>query len=146
MKDSHIDTFSESRVGLERPVRHLSETEPATHMTISRMRAGESLVRACMAGDGLRARMLLELGVRPNVNDPALGYTPLMAACLGGHVEIAKDLLFYGASPNMADAYGRTALTAAAAGGHADLVQLLLDAGASHTVPELDDNHALNAA
>ncbi len=146
MNNRHIEIDAKFERGLGHPVRHVSETEPSTYMTISRMRAGETLIRACMQGDGLRVRMLLELGVSPNVRDRVLGYTPLMAACLAGHVGIAKDLLYHGASPNTADAYRRTALMEAASAGHADLVRLLLDAGACRSAVDLDDLDALGSA
>ena len=54
------------------------------------------------------------------------GFTPLMAACRGGHAVVAAYLLREGANPLLADmANHRTALHYAAAGGHSECLQLL---------------------
>ncbi len=55
------------------------------------------------------------------------GQTPLMYACRKGHVEVVRQLLDRGASPQKLSARGRTPLFEAIAGHHEDVVEAFLD-------------------
>jgi ankyrin repeat protein len=56
--------------------------------------------------------------------------TPLIGACIWGHVPLTDLLLELGADVNLQDSYGGTALMHAAREGHATIVRRLLHAGA----------------
>ena len=68
------------------------------------------------------------------VNELSCYQTPLGAACSHGHAEVARLLLFAGAShncrshPNRYDPVGATPLYLASKGGHAEVVRVLLEA------------------
>ena len=58
------------------------------------------------------------------------GRTPLLIACYGGHVDVARLLLAHGAEVDRTDKYRVTPLHAACYNGHVDVARLLLDKGA----------------
>ena len=64
------------------------------------------------------------------------GQTPLMYACRKGHVEIVRQLLNIGASPQKVSARGRTAMFEAISGHHYGVVELLVN----KQPPDLDIN------
>ena len=64
------------------------------------------------------------------------GWTPLMSACICGHVEIARLLLSLGADAGAANTQGRTALHYAASKGSVDVVRLLLENSAPATAKD----------
>ena len=66
-----------------------------------------------------------------NINGNSDDGTPLMAAVVKGHVEIAKALVEAGADPNLSDANGATALHYAVLFNNQELAVLLMQAGAS---------------
>jgi uncharacterized protein len=66
-----------------------------------------------------------------NINGNSDDGTPLMAAVVKGHIEIAKALVEAGADPNLTDANGATALHYAVMFNNQELATLLLKAGAS---------------
>ena len=66
-----------------------------------------------------------------NINGNSDDGTPLMAAVVKGHVEIAKSFVEAGADPNLADANGATALHYAVLFNNQELAILLMEAGAS---------------
>ena len=66
-----------------------------------------------------------------NINGNSNDGTPLMAAVVKGHVEIATALVEAGADPNLNDANGATALHFAVMFKNIELVSLLMEAGAS---------------
>ena len=66
-----------------------------------------------------------------NINGNSKDGTPLMAAVVKGHTEIAKALIGAGADPNLTDANGATALHYAVLFNNQELVSLLMDANAS---------------
>ncbi|MFZ6007257.1 MAG: ankyrin repeat domain-containing protein [Nitrospirota bacterium] len=68
-----------------------------------------------------------------DMTSPTMGYTPLMCAVEGGHVEIVKLLLSKGADVNTKSSRG-TALHVAVERGHAEIVRLLLDNGADLSI------------
>ena len=96
---------------------------------------------ACYYGDELSVKMLLEAGADPSgiydyrafLSKYNKGFEPSLHLCqaaYGGHTDIIRMLLKYGANPNYAEGEGFTALTIAAEKGHIDIVRLLLEAGA----------------
>ena len=70
--------------------------------------------------------------------DEKLGQTPLMYACMRGHIATATTLLRLGADVNRANRKGSTAAFAAILNGHPQLVDLLLTQEGIH--PPLDIN------
>ena len=66
-----------------------------------------------------------------NINGNSKDGTPLMAAAVKGHIEIAKALVEAGADPNLTDANGATALHYAVLFNNQELATLLMDANAS---------------
>jgi ankyrin repeat protein len=84
--------------------------------------------------------------------DPSIttadGRTPLMVACVGGHVRCVKALLrdAEAARVNAANDDGETAVWLAAYGGHAKVVRLLLRAGADPTIRDRGGVTALDIA
>ena len=68
-----------------------------------------------------------------DMTSPTMGYTPLMCAVEGGHIEIVKLLLSKGADVNTKSGRG-TALHVAVERGHAEIVRLLLDNGADLSI------------
>ena len=66
-----------------------------------------------------------------NINGNSKDGTPLMAAAVKGHIEIAKALVEAGADPNLTDANGATALHYAVLFNNQELATVLMDANAS---------------
>jgi ankyrin repeat protein len=66
-----------------------------------------------------------------NINGNSDDGTPLMAAVVKGHVEIAQAFVEAGADPNLTDANGATALHYAVLFNNQELAILLMEAGAS---------------
>lgn len=92
---------------------------------------GGALIDAVLDGDVKRVSSLLRAGV-PAGRADVLGTSPLYAASVHGHIEIARLLLDAGADPN-AESLGPTdgmPLCAAAAGGFTEVVRELLAHGA----------------
>ena len=91
-------------------------------------------------------RLLLARGADPTLADGE-GCTPLMEACIGGHIGVVRSLLTDGRSPiNADDRCGWTALFYAAGYGHAEVVRLLLRAGADPTISDQEGDTALSTA
>ncbi len=94
-------------------------------------------------GDVLRLRELIASGVDVNFQMPKRGYTALMMAAAGNHVECVDILLANdGIRVDIKDEVGMTALMHAALGGRAEPARLLLAAGAN---PSARDNGARTA-
>ena len=72
--------------------------------------------------------------------------TPLLQACIKGHLDAVKVLLRYGAKVNDRDMYGRIALLWAAIEGHTDIVRLLLVNGSDVNVQSFCGKTALMGA
>jgi ankyrin repeat protein len=66
-----------------------------------------------------------------NINGNSDDGTPLMAAVVKGHIEIAKALVEAEADPDLTDANGATALHYAVLFNNQELAILLMEAGAS---------------
>ncbi|EFY99365.2 Ankyrin repeat-containing domain protein [Metarhizium robertsii ARSEF 23] len=94
-------------------------------------RGETALYCASEAGDLSMADLLVrqsskgEYGI--DVAEETRGWTPLIAACSNGHVEITRLLLQAGAKPDTPDIRGWTALEHAIFGGHHDLAETFLD-------------------
>ncbi len=88
-------------------------------------------------------RILLRAGVDP---DWGGAVTPLEAATLEGHVEVAKALIDAYADVNRPVADGFTPLITAAATGNLEMVETLLDAGAAVSVVDDEGESALSVA
>ncbi len=56
---------------------------------------------------------LLEKGAKLNVQEKTNGWTPLHLACMGGHIDIIKQLVKAGASTSKVDYHGATSLDCA---------------------------------
>jgi ankyrin repeat protein len=59
-----------------------------------------------------------------------LGEFPLLYATGGGHVDVVKILIEYGAKVNWKNHYGRTALVTAREEGYKEIEKMLINAGA----------------
>lgn len=79
-------------------------------------------------------------------NSAQKGYTPLMAAVCGGHVEAVKLLVSAGVDLNKADEVGGTPLLVAALDGSLELVKLLVEAGAQKDLADKNGFTPLYAA
>jgi ankyrin repeat protein len=71
------------------------------------------------------------------------GTTPLMAASLNGHKEVADLLISSGANIQARIRNGETALFKASKGGHSDIVEILLDNGADISERDIADSTPL---
>lgn len=87
---------------------------------------------------------LLALGANPNMAGP--DGTPLMAAAIKGHVDIARMLLSNNADPNVTDSRATTALMLASMAQHEEMVRLLLENGADKFLRDANGNSALDYA
>ena len=96
---------------------------------------------ACVSGDVLAVRILLDAGADPSgptdfkefVKKQYNGAEPdwhLCCATWNGHTEVVSLLLKAGADPNLAVSEGYTALTIAASKGYTEIARILLDNGA----------------
>lgn len=81
-----------------------------------------------------RLRGIFGKGANPNVISPKHdGLTPLVLAAMGGHAEIAKELIAAGADVNWTGYQTGTPLYWAVQEGHAEVVKVLLDSGVDPT-------------
>jgi len=76
---------------------------------------------------------LVALGGDPRAKD-SCGFTPLMIAAAGGHVEAVRELLKHDDRINLASDYGWTPLNLAAGRGHEAVVRFLLQRGARYDI------------
>jgi len=90
----------------------------------------EKLFKAARTGDLKGARSALRQGANPTARAER-GHTPLHAAALEGHAEVAGLLIDSGADVNARTSGTKsTPLHSAAGGGHAEVARLLLEHGA----------------
>ena len=85
---------------------------------------------------------LLHHGVAVVDKPSSRGQSPLFVACEGGHLEVARLLLFSGADCEVQDRSGFTSFMAACENGHLELAQLLIDWGAD---PDHTNNEGQSA-
>jgi ankyrin repeat protein len=71
-----------------------------------------------------------------NEHDEIRGRTPVMAACINGHLETVRWLLDQGAATNERDRDGWTALHLAGRWGHTPTVSLLMQRGTDPTIAD----------
>ncbi|MFD9903713.1 ankyrin repeat domain-containing protein [Streptomyces sp. NPDC059063] len=87
-----------------------------------------------MSGDAVRVRAALRAGAIPDAESGGIGAdgTPLCAAACWGYTETVRQLLAYGADPNLREdqGTGRSPLDWASQGRHVETVELLTTAGA----------------
>jgi len=91
------------------------------------------LFRAAERGDIFQVTAMLRASAGPSVTVrrwPRDGWSPLMVAAAGGHLEVVRQLLAAGAPVDQRNARGRTALMFAAFYGRFTVVSALLRAGA----------------
>lgn len=110
-----------------------------------------SLCECCRRGDVAELRKRLSRAgtqsTRDRVNESVSGFTPLLYACRGGHLDVCRELIAHGADVNACTKAGAsTCLHRAALSGRADVVDLLLTHGASPTARDADGNTALHKA
>lgn len=97
-----------------------------------------SLHAAAEAGDVRILELLLRVGGKRGLNRfDGLGFTPLMRAVEGNHLEAARRLIEAGADVNAREdeLFGNTALRIATGEGSLEMVKLLMNAGADPKVP-----------
>ncbi|CAI8047040.1 Ankyrin repeat domain-containing protein 29 [Geodia barretti] len=108
--------------------------------TVSSPKDEKALYGAADRGDVSAVRRLLASNVNINCTPyPEHGWTPLMTASFGGHVEIVRLLVEAKAQLNIQGKEdGVTALHLAAQEGKADVVRLLTEAGAQLDIQKTD--------
>jgi ankyrin repeat protein len=88
-----------------------------------------------------KVRLFLTLGLNPNIKDVKFAdMTPLIYATIFEIERTVRDLLDYGADPNIADEDGHTALMYAISRGNENIALLLLERGADQTVEDNKGN------
>ena len=103
------------------------------------------LLSACEAGQSEFVKMLIDAGAQLRVTDD--GFTALILAADGGHVEAVRHLLeCQGVDVNEQGANACTALHHAAQEKHADVVELLLQHGADKALRDNDGDTAADCA
>ena len=90
------------------------------------MQGQTALHIACREGHYDLARVLLEHGCSPNIQDATLGKSPLHMVTGTGNYDMCELLAVNGADVNLADNEGNTPLYIAAVEGHPTIQQLLL--------------------
>ena len=99
---------------------------------------GTYLTACSHFGDLARVRWLLDMGADVNHSSTDFGMTSLIQACLGGHLEIVRELLGRGANVAACTDYGTTSLITACRQGHLDIVHELLGRGADVNAANTD--------
>ncbi len=77
---------------------------------------------------------------------PSKAPASLMAACIEGNIEAAKEFLAGGADIDARDSYGNTPLMHACRGCHLELVKLLLDSGCDIAATDKYSKQAIDIA
>ena len=91
-------------------------------------------------------KILLEKKADVNATDSNEGMTPLMRACLSGHIDIIEFLLNHNVNINIKDNDGWTALMLATVEGYNTITQILIDKGADVNAQDLKGETALMLA
>lgn len=104
----------------------IAQTDPADQAL------GYALLRAALDGTKTEVQALLDKGVPANFM--CGGMTPLIAAAMNGHKEVAEILLMRGSDVNKRSEIGPTALIQAAQRGERAMVELLLNHRADVTL------------
>ncbi|XP_032802503.1 cyclin-dependent kinase 4 inhibitor B-like [Petromyzon marinus] len=90
-------------------------------------RFGRTALQVMLLGNVSLARILLEAGADPGVQDPVWGLTPAHDAAREGFADTALELKMYGAPMWVKDALGRTPSQLAELNGHSALALALVD-------------------
>ncbi|XP_056000521.1 uncharacterized protein LOC130046350 isoform X2 [Ostrea edulis] len=109
------------------------------------------LLLSCFSGDVQTVRVLLPLCKKAINSGGQIStywsqYSPLTAACEGGHVSIVKELVKAGADISLQDTWWNTSLIAACKAGHVTVVEELVKAGADVNIKVMFTNTPLIAA
>lgn len=94
------------------------------------------MVEAALLGEEALVRTFLEVGVDIDTRN-SVGFTPLMAACAGGHLSLAQFLIKQGADILAQTKHGLTPARLAAAYNHVPLLELLIQSGLDINQPIL---------
>lgn len=95
---------------------------------------GMDMHTATLLGDLDVIKQHIAAGSDLNVQEPALGSTPLISAAVFGRTDVAKALIEAGADVNLQNNEGSSALHSAAFLCRLEIVEMLLDAGADKTL------------
>ncbi len=80
--------------------------------------------------DVIKIKKILRWGVYINYRDQRAGYTPLIAACEVGNIEVVKLIIKYGANINKTDYGGNTPLIHALVNKKENIIKFLVEYGA----------------
>lgn len=100
------DVFDCARTGTAEEMEEFFRTNPKSVDAMNE-RGSSLLTLAAYYNNLAVAKYLIEKVA--NINGNSKDGTPLMAAAIKGHIEIAKALVEAGADPNLSDANGATA-------------------------------------
>jgi ankyrin repeat protein len=101
----------------------------------------QQLFMAVRSGDTPAAVAALDSGCPVDLMEAGTGDTALLAACRGGHLEIARAALARGARNDPHPSFGQTALQAAVDAGHTDCAALILATAAPSAADCVIANH-----
>lgn len=100
-----------------------------------------ALMIACTLPNPEIVRLLLSSGANPDLAD-VNDFTPLMAAQLGGNIDIVRQLIEAGADINEVDEWHRSALEMACQAQRVEAAKLLLKFGANPNVDHVIHAHS----
>lgn len=113
------DTLSTSRIPKSSNLQFVEERKAnVTNIDLNRY------LRYAQEGDLKNMKMMLDKGVPLNYQDE-FGWTALMCASYGGHIEIAKYLLSIGVDKDIADRHGKNAINIANSNGYSKLANFI---------------------
>ncbi|UKZ70436.1 uncharacterized protein TrAtP1_011416 [Trichoderma atroviride] len=103
-------------------------TVPASQILMLTEEKSKALCSAAALGWSEVAITMLELGANPDYKDDNRRFrTAISLAAESNSVDVVEELIHWGASPDLADDYGRTPLSHASGMGHDIVVKMLLD-------------------
>lgn len=115
-------------------------------MSVDQINLDLDLLNAIEFNNLEEVERLIQIGANVNFNDSYTNWTPLISACMEGHIEIVDSLINHSADINMANNNGKTPLMAASESGHANVVELLLKRGANVHYSNYNGFNALKVA
>ena len=101
----------------------------------------ENLIYCSYNGEIETVELLLIAGLNPNkfsINEKKRKCYAINNAAIGGHIDVIKLLLKYGAKINFQDEYGYTAIFFAIENGRIDAVRVLIDNGADLNIKTIE--------
>jgi len=105
-----------------------------------------ALMYAAEEGAANAIRILIKNGADPKLHGSDRGYAAIHLAASDGHVEVIREMLDKGISPDLVDHDKATPLHHAASDGHEDVIKVLLDAGASANAKDNEGRTPLHLA